>query len=344
MKKICLNIFAFLFLDVFFSKVLKEVISDNDMLNFLSFFISLFFILLYYCFKIVLNYKRKKESSIVLNISYKIKEINKLIDELDFKPLNQKVRTIFEKEYSRKSFDRVLGRDIVYYNLDNNIDGIADDFKNVCENKNKYDKLIGQIEKINVSTPAEEIRKSNFSMEKFLKVEKRLIDKIISDKSSFDIIIKIKVIYVNRNNEIIDSKSGKFYFEDVLEFYENWKNGKVYAANMKEERKVMNDNIRYNVFKRDNFTCKICGATQADGVKLHVDHIIPVSMGGKTVMSNLQTLCDRCNIGKGNKVDKDFVDDMICPKCGTKLVKRSGKYGDFIGCSNYPHCRYKRKL
>ena len=129
---------------------------------------------------------------------------------------------------------------------------------------------------------------------------------------------------------------------DMRECY--LKNGKVYAANMKEERKVMNDNIRYNVFKRDNFTCKICGATQADGVKLHVDHIIPVSMGGKTVMSNLQTLCDRCNIGKGNKVDKDFVDDMICPKCGAKLVKRSGKYGDFIGCSNYPHCRYKRKL
>ena len=30
----------------------------------------------------------------------------------------------------------------------------------------------------------------------------------------------------------------------------------------------------------------------------------------------------------------------ICPKCKSNLVKRSGKYGDFIGCSNYPKCKY----
>ena len=37
-------------------------------------------------------------------------------------------------------------------------------------------------------------------------------------------------------------------------------------------------------------------------------------------------------------------DEMICPRCGGKLVVRHGKYGDFIGCSNYPHCRYTRKI
>lgn len=30
----------------------------------------------------------------------------------------------------------------------------------------------------------------------------------------------------------------------------------------------------------------------------------------------------------------------ICPRCGGKLVKRSGKYGDFVGCSNYPNCKF----
>lgn len=30
----------------------------------------------------------------------------------------------------------------------------------------------------------------------------------------------------------------------------------------------------------------------------------------------------------------------ICPKCGGKLVKRSGKYGSFYGCSNYPDCKF----
>ncbi|MBR2352886.1 MAG: HNH endonuclease, partial [Clostridia bacterium] len=43
------------------------------------------------------------------------------------------------------------------------------------------------------------------------------------------------------------------------------------------------------------------GATSRDGVKLEVDHIIPVSKGGKSTLDNLQTLCERCNRGKGTK-------------------------------------------
>ena len=34
---------------------------------------------------------------------------------------------------------------------------------------------------------------------------------------------------------------------------------------------------------------------------------------------------------------------QTCPKCGGVLVKRSGKYGEFVGCSNFPRCRYVEK-
>lgn len=37
------------------------------------------------------------------------------------------------------------------------------------------------------------------------------------------------------------------------------------------------------------------------------------------------------------------VNDKQCPKCGGVLILRNGKYGNFIGCSNYPKCRYIRK-
>lgn len=33
----------------------------------------------------------------------------------------------------------------------------------------------------------------------------------------------------------------------------------------------------------------------------------------------------------------------LCPRCGGELVMRSGKYGKFYGCSNYPHCKYTHK-
>lgn len=64
----------------------------------------------------------------------------------------------------------------------------------------------------------------------------------------------------------------------------------------------MNADMRYRVLKRDNSRCQRCGATAlTDGVSLHVDHIVPVSKGGKTVLENLQTLCEACNLGKSNR-------------------------------------------
>jgi len=72
---------------------------------------------------------------------------------------------------------------------------------------------------------------------------------------------------------------------------------------IKRERAKMSASLRYDVMKRDHFRCTICGRSADDGVTLHVDHIKPVSKGGKTEMSNLRTLCDYCNLGKSDKYD-----------------------------------------
>ena len=74
---------------------------------------------------------------------------------------------------------------------------------------------------------------------------------------------------------------------------------------IKRERSKLNASLRYDVLKRDNFRCVICGRSAADGVTLHVDHIKPVSKGGKTELNNLRTLCDYCNLGKSDKYDPD---------------------------------------
>ncbi len=59
--------------------------------------------------------------------------------------------------------------------------------------------------------------------------------------------------------------------------------------------------LRFQVFKRDNFRCVACGRSPAThfGVELHADHILSVANDGKTVLTNLQTLCQDCNLGKG---------------------------------------------
>lgn len=41
--------------------------------------------------------------------------------------------------------------------------------------------------------------------------------------------------------------------------------------------------------------------------------------------------------------DRKLENNMICPKCGNELVQRNGKYGKFIGCSDFPKCKYIKK-
>jgi hypothetical protein len=66
------------------------------------------------------------------------------------------------------------------------------------------------------------------------------------------------------------------------------------------KRKALSKKIRFEVFKKDNFTCQYCGA-KAPKVELHVDHIKPVSRGGTNELENLTTSCLPCNLGKGNR-------------------------------------------
>lgn len=65
------------------------------------------------------------------------------------------------------------------------------------------------------------------------------------------------------------------------------------------ERKAVSTRRRFEIFKRDNFTCMYYGK-KPPSVILHIDHIIPVSKGGGNGTENLVTSCDKCNLGKSD--------------------------------------------
>lgn len=69
------------------------------------------------------------------------------------------------------------------------------------------------------------------------------------------------------------------------------------ARKLASLRRGMSPRLRYLILQRDSFRCRACGSS-ADEATLHVDHIIPVSAGGKSTADNLQTLCQPCNAGK----------------------------------------------
>jgi 5-methylcytosine-specific restriction endonuclease McrA len=71
-------------------------------------------------------------------------------------------------------------------------------------------------------------------------------------------------------------------------------------AQKREEISIRN---RFFVFKRDQFTCVLCGRSGI-GIKLEIDHKIPFSRGGNNNLDNLQTLCYECNRGKRNDLEE----------------------------------------
>lgn len=69
---------------------------------------------------------------------------------------------------------------------------------------------------------------------------------------------------------------------------------------IKTKRNV-SSRTRFEILKRDNFRCIYCGRSpQQDDVKIHVDHVKPLSKGGSNEVDNLVTSCDECNLGKSD--------------------------------------------
>lgn len=83
-----------------------------------------------------------------------------------------------------------------------------------------------------------------------------------------------------------------------------------------EKRKPIPKKIRFEVFKRDRFTCQYCGRMSPD-VILEVDHIKPVAEGGEDEILNLITSCRDCNRGKGKT---PLSDDTVVKKQQKQLI------------------------
>jgi uncharacterized protein YozE (UPF0346 family) len=102
----------------------------------------------------------------------------------------------------------------------------------------------------------------------------------------------------------------KFTADDIIEQLKLWEilplesgvNGANGTANRKYGRSPISNSKRYDVLRRDNFQCVLCGASGRDA-KLEIDHIVPVSLGGSDDTGNLRCLCCKCNRGKHSKIE-----------------------------------------
>jgi ribosomal protein S27AE len=78
------------------------------------------------------------------------------------------------------------------------------------------------------------------------------------------------------------------------------------------------------IFERDEFACIYCGRSSiTDGVKLHLEHIIPLSAGGKSKANNLVTSCATCNLSKGKTLFGNKTIGVLL----TIVRERNSKFG-----------------
>lgn len=114
-------------------------------------------------------------------------------------------------------------------------------------------------------------------------------------------VISVKYSYTSPKGQNHYRNTAYFSVDDLYNLKSNALKKELISATRANERALLTSSMRYDVLKRDNFQCQLCGHTKDDGVKLHVDHIKPIAKGGKTQMSNLRTLCEDCNLGKSDK-------------------------------------------
>ena len=129
---------------------------------------------------------------------------------------------------------------------------------------------------------------TDFYAEVHLYLTRGRIHRVVDEKKeSFDLNEIIDVLKSIDSSKLIDGR--RFYSREV------WKSIE------RVERAKVSKELRQEIFERDGYTCVNCGSTEKES--LEIDHIMPISKGGKTEPSNLQTLCRNCNIRKGNNID-----------------------------------------
>ena len=143
---------------------------------------------------------------------------------------------------------------------------------------------------------------------------KKMLDRIESNlyerafpKPTTHFKIRVTLRLTNINGARIRYKDEVFKAEQIIDLIRriNQKSGNFYTnkdifdAIARVERGKVTNRMRFAIYHRDGNRCKKCGSRY----NLEVDHIIPISKGGKSTMNNLQTLCHRCNVEKGSKIE-----------------------------------------
>ncbi len=169
--------------------------------------------------------------------------------------------------------------------------------ESASNNDKKYRRYKAEVEQLLGVKPGEAVRVKFFDPLQ-VKICKRHLRKPITSP-----VFHCTAEYTSPKGKNHYSRTADYTVKQMEGVAKQYKKNVDFQASKAYQRSLMTDSLRYDIMKRDNFRCVLCGRTAREGVKLHVDHILPVAKGGLTVPDNLRTLCDQCNLGKSDKYD-----------------------------------------
>lgn len=203
-------------------------------------------------------------------------------------------------------FNDISCEDYLIYVLQEQKNSILQRIKNAEFCKRNYTSYINEVKKIDsfgkFKSPID-----GYDLNDLLKYEKKIFeDEKLEPPSDFE--VKIILYRTKIDGEIVDCQSQTFGKSTVTELINrlNDRNGYYYNDRgiwdslCRVERGKVSNELRFKIYARDGYKCRYCGRGE-DECSLQIDHIKPISKGGKSTYDNLQTLCEDCNKQKDNR-------------------------------------------
>ena len=195
--------------------------------------------------------------------------------------------------------------DFLIYQLQSLSFRVSDQINKINRNKQRYQDYLGQVNSIQFGQFQCPIGK--LKLGKLLSIEKNLVKKAIQAPDT-QFYITVTLYCSKINGSIYHKKAQRFFAEEILSLINRLKNKNGTFYNDREiwnslcrvERGKVSNKMRFSIYERDRHRCRYCGVSERYAT-LEIDHIIPISKGGKSTYENLQTLCRKCNYNKGNK-------------------------------------------
>ncbi len=262
--------------------------------------ITLIAVIIYLC----IHFTEKKYTAFIVQNSVALKKLKAINGHYRFYPYIN-----FNQEYTydnERYYETISCSDFLIYQLQYLEPKITTQIENIKGNKKRYQSYKDELNGLQLGDFQAPIRR--LKLNKLLKKEKSILEKNTYSPPVMQFSLTVTLYCSKINGRVYAWKVEDFSVDEINVLIKRVRNKKgtfyndrgVWDAICRVERGKVSNKMRFSIYERDGYKCCRCGISERYAI-LEIDHIIPISKGGKSTYDNLQTLCHKCNYEKGNK-------------------------------------------